>query len=119
MNFIKTDRINLKYLTGLLNSRISLFWSKNKGKQLGDLLQIDKGPLLNIPLLKPDEKIQEKIALLVEDVMKLYHNVRNTPQKTDKWYSLNYEIGKSEKEIDKNFFKLYGLTNEEIEIIES
>ena len=118
MNFIKTDRINLKYLTGLLNSRLSYFWLKNKGKQLGDLLQIDKGPLLNIPLLKPDEKSQEQIAQLVDKVMELYQDFRNTSTNTDKWHSLKSEIEKVERQIDEAIYKLYGLTAEEIRIIE-
>jgi len=119
MNFIKTDRINLKYLTGLLNSSLSYFWLKNKGKQLGDLLQIDKGPLLNIPLIKPDEQKQDNIALLVDKVMKLYQNFRNTSANTDKWHLLKAEIEKAEQQIDGEFYKLYGLTAEEIRTIES
>lgn len=118
MNFIKTDRINLKYLTGLLNSRLSYFWLKNKGKQLGDLLQIDKGPLLNIPLLKPDENTQDNIALLVDKITKLYQDFRNTSANTDKWHSLKTEIQKLEQHIDEEVYKLYGLTDEEIKIIE-
>ncbi|MCK4527131.1 N-6 DNA methylase [candidate division WOR-3 bacterium] len=119
MNFIKTDRINLKYLIGLLNSRLSYFWLKNKGKQLGDLLQIDKGPLLNVPLLKPNEKTQDKIALLVDMITKLYQDFRNISTNTDKWHSLKNEIEKLEREIDEAIYKLYELTNEEIRIIES
>jgi len=119
MNFIKTDRINLKYLTGLLNSCLVYFWLKNKGKQLGDLLQIDKGPLLNIPILKPDEIEQEKVASLVDGVTKLYDDYRNTSTNTDKWHSLKTEIEKVEQQIDKAIYKLYGLTMEEIKVIES
>jgi len=49
LNFIKTDRISLKYLTCILNSKLANFWLKYKGKLTGDLLQIDKSQLLNIP----------------------------------------------------------------------
>ena len=117
MNFIKTERINLKYLTGLLNSRLVYFWLKNKGKQLGDLLQIDKGPLLNIPIFKPNEAEQEKIAGLVDKATKLYGEYRNTSANTDKWHALKAEVEKLEHEIDQNIYKLYGLTNEEIATI--
>jgi len=118
MNFIKTDRINLKYLNGLLNSRLAYFWLKNKGKQLGDLLQIDKGPLLSIPLIKPDEKTQNTIALLVDNVIKLYQNFHNISANTDKWNSLKTEIEKVERQINEAIYKLYGLTAEEIKIVE-
>lgn len=48
---IKTERINAKYLTALLNSRLIAFWLKYSGKMQGDLYQIDKEPLLKIPIL--------------------------------------------------------------------
>lgn len=118
MNFIKSDRINLKYLTGLLNSRISYFWLKNKGKQLGDLLQIDKGPLLSIPLIKPNQQIQKNIALLVDKVIKLYQDFYKISKNSDKWYSIKKEITDIENQIDQMVYKLYDLTPKEIKIVE-
>jgi len=115
---IKTDRLNLKYLTGLLNSTLIKYWLKHKGKMQGDNFQIDKEPLLNLPLLKPDEKSQEQIAQLVDKIMELYQDFRNTSKNTDKWHSLKAEIEKVEQQIDNEIYKLYGLTDEEIKIIE-
>ncbi|MFH0735815.1 MAG: Eco57I restriction-modification methylase domain-containing protein [bacterium] len=51
---IKTNRLSLKYLTLLLNSRLITFWLLNKGKRQGNNFQIDKEPLLNIPVRKID-----------------------------------------------------------------
>ncbi|EOH6968821.1 Eco57I restriction-modification methylase domain-containing protein, partial [Campylobacter jejuni] len=42
--FIQTCRINLKYLTGVLNSKLIAFWLKHKGKIQGNLFKIDKEP---------------------------------------------------------------------------
>ncbi|MGL4562447.1 MAG: Eco57I restriction-modification methylase domain-containing protein, partial [Brevinema sp.] len=50
-NVIKTERINMKYLNGILNSKLIHFWLKNRGKLQGSQLQIDKAPLLQIPLV--------------------------------------------------------------------
>ena len=47
---IKTSRINLKYLSGIFNSKVSSFWLKNKGKMQGDNFQVDKDPVLSIPI---------------------------------------------------------------------
>lgn len=47
---IKSDRIDLKYLTLLLNSQLSKFWFRYKGKMQGNNYQIDKNPLVNIPI---------------------------------------------------------------------
>ena len=118
LNFIKTGRINLKYLTGILNSKISYFWLKNKGKQLGDLLQIDKGPLLEIPIYVGDKKQQEPIVILVEKITNFNKELNKIEEHSEKWNSIKSEIEKTDKKIDEEVYKLYGLTQEEIKIIE-
>ena len=52
---IKTERFNLKFLTAVLNSQLIEFWLRYMGKMQGDLYQIDKEPLLNVPLIEPDD----------------------------------------------------------------
>ncbi|HBI01234.1 MAG TPA: hypothetical protein DDY18_06375, partial [Flavobacterium sp.] len=42
--------VDLKYLTLLLNSQLSKFWFRYKGKMQGNNYQIDKNPLVNIPI---------------------------------------------------------------------
>lgn len=53
---IKTQRINVKYLTAILNSKLVAFWLKHKGKMQGNNYQIDKEPLLNIPIVDTNSK---------------------------------------------------------------
>ena len=118
LNFIKTDRVNLKYLTGILNSKISYFWLKNKGKQLGDLLQIDKGPLLEIPLCVRDKNQQKQIIVLVDKMLKLNKELQKVTENSEKWNSMKSEIEKTDKKIDQEVYKMYGLTEEEIKKIE-
>lgn len=67
---IKTDRFDLKYLTALLNSRLVAFWLRFKGKMQGNNYQIDKEPLVNIPILK--SKNIETFISLFEIVNFLY-----------------------------------------------
>lgn len=122
LNFIKTDRINLKYLTGILNSNLVYFWLKNKGKQLGDLLQIDKGPLLHIPIYQTSNKSKQKeIIKLVEKITKLNKKLRKLHPIMDEeeYKEMKKEIEKTDEEIDERVYKLYGLTNEEIKIIKN
>ncbi len=119
LNFIKTDRINLKYLTGVLNSKLSYFWLKNKGKKLGDLLQVDKGPLLEIPIYISDKEKQKQIIGLVDKMLSLNKDLQKIEEDTEKWNSIKSEIEKTDKKIDEEVYKLYKLTEEEIKIIES
>ncbi|MBD3799765.1 MAG: Eco57I restriction-modification methylase domain-containing protein, partial [Epsilonproteobacteria bacterium] len=52
---IKSNRINLKYLTSILNSKLIAYWLKHKGKMQGNNYQIDKEPILNIPIKNIDD----------------------------------------------------------------
>jgi hypothetical protein len=103
---IKSDRVNLKYLTALLNSKIVAFWLKNMGKMQGNAYQIDKGPLLEIPIYVPDNNLQKPIADLVDQII---FSKKHDPL-TD---TTSYEI-----QLDKLIYPLYDLTEEEISIIE-
>ena len=47
---IKSNRINQKYLTAILNSRLIAFWLWHRGKLQGDFYQVDKEPILKIPI---------------------------------------------------------------------
>lgn len=64
---IKSNRINLKYLTGILNSKVTYFWLRHKGKMQGDLFQVDKAPILEIPIFK--SKRPDHLVLLVDTII--------------------------------------------------
>ena len=66
---IRTNRLNQKYLTGLLNSTLIKYWLKYKGKMQGANFQIDKEPLQQIPIAVPAINVQELIATIVDYVM--------------------------------------------------
>jgi len=118
LNFIKTERVNLKYLTGILNSKLSFFWLKNKGKQLGDLLQIDKGPLLEIPICVGSETQQKEIVVLVDKMIALNKKLHETLENSNEWESIKSETEKIDKKINEEIYKIYGLGEQEIEVVE-
>ncbi len=119
LNFINTDRIGLKYLAGILNSKLSFFWLKNKGKQLGDLLQIDKGPLLEIPICIGNKDQQKEITTLVDEITSLNKKLGELLENSNEWENIKSEIEKLDKKIDGKIYDLYGLSENEIKIIES
>ncbi len=102
---IQTRRLNMKYLTALLNSKLIAYWLRNKGKMQGNNYQIDKEPLLAIPLIKPSESISKELEKIVTKILE-----RKTEGK---------ESNALEQEIDKVVYQLYDLTDEEIAIIEN
>ncbi|HAA1813779.1 TPA_asm: class I SAM-dependent DNA methyltransferase, partial [Campylobacter jejuni] len=107
--FIQTCRINLKYLTGVLNSKLIAFWLKHKGKIQGNLFKIDKEPLLNIPVVNinsKNEKLANKLISLVDEILKVKEQDKNA------------NTQELENKINSLVYKLYNLTEEEIKIIE-
>ncbi|EHT1404407.1 Eco57I restriction-modification methylase domain-containing protein [Campylobacter jejuni] len=107
--FIQTCRINLKYLTGVLNSKLIAFWLKHKGKIQENLFKIDKEPLLNIPVVNinsKNEKLANKLISLVDEILKAKEQDKNA------------NTQELENKINSLTYKLYNLTEEEIKIIE-
>lgn len=109
LNVIKTQRINVKYLTGLLNSKLVAFWLKHKGKMQGNNYQIDKEPLLNIPIVdtnSKNQKIADELVNSVDEILKA------------KEHDKNANTQELENKINSLVYKLYNLTEDEIKIIE-
>lgn len=106
---IKPNDINLKYLTALLNSKLIEYWLKMQGKMQGDNYQIDKEPLLNIPICKPNIDIQNKVSNIVD----LIYQVTNSVDYMNNLYK-QQEVIKYEKQIDVVVYKLYDLTYQEV-----
>lgn len=104
---IQTSRINMKYLTGLLNSKLIEYWLRNKGKMQGNNFQIDKEPLLAIPLINADEKITKQIESIVDAILSAK---KNNPAA---------DTANLEQQIDHLVNRLYDLTDEEISIVEN
>jgi len=50
--------------------------------------------------------------------LKLNKELHKTTEQSDTWYEIKKEIEKTDKIIDEKVYKLYGLTKEEIKIIE-
>ena len=102
-NMIQTDRVNLKYLTGLLNSKLIEFWLKNKGKMQGANYQLDKDPLQQIPIAVPSNDVQEIIAKLVDMIILL----NTTDERASELVQNSYISSELEKLIDGCIYEIY------------
>ena len=72
----------MKYLTGLLNSKLIAFWLRHNGKMQGSHYQVDKEPLLNIPLLNASASIVEVIRKFVDFIITLKSIEENRSDKS-------------------------------------
>ncbi len=96
----------LKYLLGLLNSKLYYIWLYNKGKRKGESLELYQKPLSEIPIKKATQSQQQQIVALVDQILAI--------KKTDS----NADTSALEREIDGLVYGLYGLTEEEVEMVE-
>jgi len=111
---IKTSKIEHKILLAILNSRVMEFWLVNKGKLQGNQFQVDKIPLMSMPLIKLKCAEQKLIIELVDKIITVTKTVDyfKNSAKQDK-------VREYERQIDQIVYKLYGLAKEEIQIIEN
>lgn len=114
-NVIRSKRIDLKYLSAFLNSKIVEFWLRHKGKMQGNNFQVDKEPILGIPIFDTPNK--EPIIKLVEQLLALNGELQ-TVTLADKAEQLKHRIEHTESKINELVYQLYGLTAEEIRQIE-
>ena len=103
---IKSSRWDMKFLTGVLNSKLVAFWLRHKGKMQGANYQVDKVPLLGIPLPLIDLSLQQPIIDLVDEIL------------TKKKLNPQADILDLENSIDRLIYNLYGLSEGDIKIVE-
>ena len=104
---------NLKYILALLNSKLYYVWLYNKGKRKGDSLELYQKPLSEIPIKKAEEETQQQFVAIVDKILAI--------TQTDDYLSnqdKQNRVKAYQNEIDQLVYKLYGLTEEEIKIVE-
>jgi len=110
----KSDSINLKYLTGLLNSKVINYYYKNY------FITIDvlKNALLELPIVFNKEK-EGNMIFLVDHMLSLNKQLQGLGEKkTAQTFKLEEEKKNTDKKIDDMVYKLYRITEEEKKIIE-
>jgi methylase of polypeptide subunit release factors len=99
--------LELKYILGLLNSKLYYLWLLYKGKTKGKTLELVYTPLTQIPISLPEVAKQQEVVKLVDKIL------------TVKQFNPNTDTSQLEAEIDNLIYQLYGLTDEEIAIVEN
>jgi type I restriction-modification system DNA methylase subunit len=120
--FIPTDD---KYLLGLLNSKLLFYYFSHIAVQRRGgyfeylTIYVSQLPIHPINFSDPAEKAQhDKMVSLVERMLALHKSLKSThnPQEADR---LTREVESVDKAIDGLVYGLYGLSEEEIGIVES
>ncbi len=117
INVIKlTHLFNPLFITSLLNSRLINFWYREKFSMQhmqGGALPINTPELKKIPVKEMSEAEQKPFIDLVEKILKITEAddyLKNAEKQA--------KVRDIEHQIDELVYKLYGLTDEEIKIVE-
>ena len=105
-NVLQPEGVDLKFLTGLLNSKLIAFWLKHKGKIQGSIYQIDNEPLVNLAICA-DNNVSKKIAKLVNSII------------LAKTKNAEANVSKQEEQINGLVYDLYEINENEIKVIEN
>jgi hypothetical protein len=93
------------------------FWLKSKGKMQGDNFQLDKEPLLKIPIYEAKEEVQQIVAKIVEYIIHVKKsNIKINAFTTNDALSLMFE-----NVIDAIIYELYfkeELEREQLDVID-
>ena len=109
----KDKSISLKFITSILNSKLYHLWLCNRGKRKGEILELFYQPLSEIPIKKILESEQKPFIEIVNKIL-IVTKSDDYMESAEK----QAKVKDYEGQIDQMVYKLYGLTKEEIKIVE-
>ena len=113
-------KLNPKFLLGLLNSRLMSFWFEHKFGKLsrGIFPQFKINELASFPIPDSTDEEQSKLINLADQMLETQNRLKQAISDEDKKL-LEQRAAIIDKQIDKAVYKLYGLTEEEVKIVEN
>lgn len=112
---ISDEKYSLKYLLAILNSKLMNWYYR----QFFTDVNIKPEDLKDLPIKILDNEKQKPLIQLVNHILSLNENLSQlSNQHSNKAQMLRAEIEKKDKEIDDLIYGIYGLTDEEMRIID-
>lgn len=124
--FAPVEHISLKYLSGVINSRLISFWFAKTFDKLQRKIfpQFKVGELATFPIRtidfsnKADKDQHDNMVKLVERMLEL-HKQLATARTSQNQTTIQRQIAATDKQIDQLVYELYDLTAEEIALVEA
>ena len=107
---LEGHKLHLKYALAVLNSKLVSYWYQNHFKSMslaGGYLRIGQNEIRSVPIPEVDQIQSKKIIALVDRILSAKRKNGNAA-----------DTIALEREIDQQVYALYGLTPEEIKIVE-
>ena len=105
--------VNIKYLLGILNSKLMNWFYGFIGKPKGKAREYFNGPLSQIPIKQISYREQKSFITFVDNTLAITKDtdyLQNPAKKA--------QVKEYERKIDQMVYQLYDLTEEEIRIVE-
>ena len=120
---VESEKIDVKFILGILNSKLITFIYKNIFKSLslaGGYLRIGSPQLKQLPIIVPSKNRITKVVKKVDEIVSLNQKLQKLHLIMDEkeHNEIKEEIEKTDKKIDEEVYKLYGLTEDEIRAVE-
>lgn len=96
-NVIRTERLSMKYLAALFNSRLMQFWFCMKGKMQGDFFQMDTAPILRAPIRTPAASFIREVEELADSLAARY--CPENDERMNRLIEAVYDISPEERDI--------------------
>lgn len=116
---LKSKDLNIKFLLGLINSKLISFYHSNTSANAfkGAFPKVLLQNLRELPVPKPETKIQKEIEIFVNQLLELNQQKAKTKLATHV-SQLQNKIDYCENRINEIVYQLYELTEAEIKIVE-
>ncbi|MBN1818735.1 MAG: N-6 DNA methylase [Sedimentisphaerales bacterium] len=121
---VYSSDFNLHYLLGILNSRLMRFVYSIRNPQIGKIFAeikpsvIKQLPICTIDFENPNEKVHHnQMVELVESMLQLHKDIQTVRTPEEK-RAIERQIAATDQQIDRLVYELYGLTDEEIRLVE-
>jgi adenine-specific DNA-methyltransferase len=102
-----SGELSIRQVLGVLNSRLMSYYYQNEFKEKADsFAQVKVNKLRKLPIPKPSKKVELEIEAHVREVL------------AAKQRDAGADTSALERETDELVYALYGLTPEEIQIVE-
>ena len=118
--FEPVKEYDLKYILSIINSKLISHWFVRAFDKFQRKIfpQFKVNELARFPIFPATEAEQKKLILLVDKIMKLKNELRISSENSNEWLKIKEEIEKTDRQIDEEVYKLYGLTEEEVKVVE-
>jgi type I restriction-modification system DNA methylase subunit len=114
-----SNKLSVNYLSAILGSKLISFFIRNYFDEVNDAFpQIKVGQLKSLPIKIDGEKNQSEIIKLVDQLLNLNEQLPKTTLATER-EQLQSHIAHSEERLNALVYALYGLTADEIAIVEA